>query len=51
MKNLKAKYGQITILETVATDRGGLALIATPNDVTFWIRAERVGRRLQAEVN
>lgn len=31
MKKLKKKYGNITVLETLATNRGGLALITTPN--------------------
>jgi hypothetical protein len=47
MKKLKEKYGQDTIvLSRIPTNRGGLALIATPNNGTFWVRARRVGRRL-----
>lgn len=40
------KYGWIVILEVSASNRGGLAYIATQEDGTFWVRARSLGFQL-----
>lgn len=46
MKKLLRKYGAAQVLRVVASDRGGLAFISTPNHGSFWVRASRVGCQL-----
>ena len=41
-----SKYGWVKVLALSPSNRGGLALIATAEDGTFWVRAYRVGVRL-----
>jgi hypothetical protein len=40
------KYGWVRVLKLSASNQGGLALIATPEHGTFWVRARTVGVRL-----
>ena len=40
------KYGWIVIIEVSASNRGGLARIATQEDGTFWVRAWSLGFQL-----
>jgi hypothetical protein len=40
------KYGFVKVLALSASNRGGLALIATSGYGTFWVRARAIGVRL-----
>ena len=40
------KYGRVRVIRRVASNRGGLALIATRERRVFWVRAYTIGKRL-----